>query len=162
MNFPDIKKIIIHCSDSAFGDKDLIESWHLRRGFKSIGYHFVITNGVLAHGNAYNPINDGLVQLGRSLTEQGAHCQHHNADSIGICLIGCRHFTAAQLLHTLPDLLASFMALPNITGPECVFGHRDFNPAKTCPNIDTALLRFLAAAAQSAGRPTSSPERTYL
>ena len=41
----EIKKIIIHCSDSEFGDAALIDKWHKERGWTGIGYHYVILNG---------------------------------------------------------------------------------------------------------------------
>ena len=49
-----INEIIIHCSASAEG-KDFtvqdITRWHKQRGFKTIGYHYVIyRNGTVATG----------------------------------------------------------------------------------------------------------------
>ena len=140
----DIKKIIIHCSDSEFGDIDLIDSWHKQRGFLGCGYHYIILNGCPTHGKSYNPKLDGVMQPGRQLREVGAHCKNHNHDSIGICLIGKCHFTAIQLYQSLPDLIVTLMDLPGITA-DSIFGHRDFDTQKTCPNFDVGLLRgFLA------------------
>jgi hypothetical protein len=34
-----IKQIIIHCSDSEFGNVIQIDRWHRERGWKGIGYH---------------------------------------------------------------------------------------------------------------------------
>ena len=73
-----IKEIIIHCSATK-EDKDYtvadIDRWHRARGFRKIGYHFVI-------------YRNGDIHVGRSLSEIGAHCKGHNAISIGICYIG--------------------------------------------------------------------------
>ena len=73
-----IKEIIIHCSATA-EDRDYtvadIDRWHRARGFRKVGYHFVI-------------YRDGSVHAGRSVNEVGAHCTGHNAFSIGICYIG--------------------------------------------------------------------------
>jgi len=73
-----IDLIIVHCSATPEG-KDFtttdIDRWHRQRGFASIGYHFVI-------------YRDGSVHHGRPLAQVGAHCQGHNAHSIGICYIG--------------------------------------------------------------------------
>ena len=70
-----IKEIIIHCSATK-EDKDytvaVIDRWHRARGFRKIGYHFVI-------------YRNGDIHVGRSLSEIGAHCKGHNAISIGIC-----------------------------------------------------------------------------
>lgn len=137
----DIKKIIIHCSDSDFGDVKLIDSWHKERGWKGCGYHFVITNGILTHGKPYNPALDGLVQQGRQLREIGAHCMGHNHDSIGICLIGRHHFSGKQLYEALPDLVKFLKGELKIT-PENVFGHREFDSGKTCPNIEPRIIRL--------------------
>lgn len=135
-----IKKIIIHCSDSEFGDLALIDSWHKQRGFLGCGYHYVILNGVPTHGKSYNPKLDGVLQEGRMLREIGAHCKNHNHDSIGICLIGQHHFSAVQLYQALPTLLLTLMDLPGIT-PESIYGHRDFDIHKTCPNFDVQMLK---------------------
>ena len=72
------KEIIIHCSATPEG-RDYtvadITRWHRQRGFRTIGYHYVI-------------YRDGSVHQGRSENEMGAHCLGHNATSIGICYIG--------------------------------------------------------------------------
>ncbi len=73
-----INRIIIHCSATP-EDKDFtvqqIDQWHRQRGFRCIGYHFVI-------------YRDGSVHEGRPIEEIGAHCKGYNANSIGICYIG--------------------------------------------------------------------------
>lgn len=73
-----IDSIIIHCSATKEGAeiraKD-IERMHRQRGFKQIGYNYVICQ-------------DGTVQTGRPLTVDGAHCLGYNNHSIGICYIG--------------------------------------------------------------------------
>ena len=74
----DIKEIIIHCAATPEGKnftvKD-IDVWHKARGFKGIGYHYVI-------------YLDGSIHTGRPESEVGAHCKGHNKTSIGICYIG--------------------------------------------------------------------------
>ena len=73
-----ISEIIIHCSATVegkdFSVKD-IDRWHKLRGFKMVGYHFVI-------------LLNGTIEQGRPLDMVGAHCTGHNAHSIGICYIG--------------------------------------------------------------------------
>ena len=73
-----ISEIIVHCAATpegkAFTVAD-IDAWHKKRGFRCIGYHFVI-------------YLDGSVHKGRAIEEVGAHCLGHNANSIGICYIG--------------------------------------------------------------------------
>lgn len=136
----EINKIIVHCSDSDFGDADTIDHWHKERGWDGIGYHHVITNGIIQPHTNYNLAHDGLVQAGRNIKKQGAHCRGENKTSIGICLIGGHHFTAKQLYIALPNLLFYYMREYGLDEKQ-IFGHRDFNDKKTCPNIDTILLR---------------------
>lgn len=73
-----ITEIIIHCSATIegkdFSVKD-IDRWHKQRGFKMVGYHYVIRL-------------DGTIEQGRPREMIGAHCTGHNALSIGICYIG--------------------------------------------------------------------------
>lgn len=73
-----ITEIIIHCSATVEG-KDYtvsdIDRWHRAKGWKGIGYHFVI-------------YRDGSVHVGRSRSQVGAHCVGHNSISIAICYIG--------------------------------------------------------------------------
>jgi N-acetyl-anhydromuramyl-L-alanine amidase AmpD len=114
-----IKKHIVHCSDSAHGDVGTIRSWHRERGWRDVGYHFVIRR-------------DGEIEVGRTLDEQGAHVKGQNKDSVGTCLIGVNDFTEGQMqaLRRLHKMLAELF--PGIE----VYGHCDFTSAKTCPNFE--------------------------
>lgn len=73
-----IDEIILHCSatkcDRIITASD-INRFHKSRGFKCIGYHFFIRL-------------DGTIEIGRPLSDVGAHCLSHNAHSIGICYAG--------------------------------------------------------------------------
>lgn len=52
-----------------------IRRYHLRMGYSDIGYHYLITP-------------EGEVFHGRPVKRVGAHAKGHNADSIGVALIG--------------------------------------------------------------------------
>ena len=136
----DIKKIVIHCSDSTWGTSEDINRWHLERGWDCIGYHFVITNGRSKSTDSYIADNDGMLQEGRPVEKKGAHAKGHNFDSVGACLIGTHWFSSAQLFKTLPKLLASLMFQYKIPVEE-IFGHHELDEHKTCPNIDMDALR---------------------
>jgi len=129
----DINKIIVHCSDSSFGNASLIRQWHKERGFDDIGYHYVINNGYVSKG-IYDPNIDGVIEDGRPLDIIGAHCQGHNRDSIGICLIGVRTFTWEQF-KSLKQLLDALITSYNLYTTD-VYGHYDFSSNKTCPNFN--------------------------
>lgn len=124
-----ITEIIIHCSATIEG-KDYtvadIDRWHKARGWKGIGYHYVI-------------YRDGLIHTGRPLSDVGAHCEGHNANSIGICYIGGLSFDGkpkdtrtlqqkSSLLNLLKQLRNSY---PNIP----ILGHRNYS-CKACPCFD--------------------------
>lgn len=80
-----IDSIVIHCSATAEGQDvkaKAIEKLHLKRGFRTIGYHYVIDL-------------DGTIEKGRPEHMEGAHCNtpgfsgsSYNRHSIGICYIG--------------------------------------------------------------------------
>lgn len=98
-------KVVLHCSDSSFGNAALIAKWHLERGWNGIGYHFVILNGWPASG-VYNEAFNGHIETGRPLgsdpfiegKEIGAHVKGENVNSVGVCLIGkSGEFTDEQL-----------------------------------------------------------------
>lgn len=141
MSYP-INKIVIHCSATRNGKSlrsstqtaaQCIDGWHKGRGFKRspekykqfnphlqhIGYHFVIDS-------------DGTVETGRQEGETGAHVKGHNANSLGICLVGGitasgkphGEYTEAQwqALHKLLCKLEAKYPKARICG------HRDLSP----------------------------------
>ena len=73
-----INEIIVHCTATPEG-KDFkakdIDRWHRERGWKKIGYHYVIDL-------------DGTIEKGRGENEVGAHCNGRNAHSIGVVYVG--------------------------------------------------------------------------
>ena len=125
-----INEIIVHCSATPEG-RDYtvaqIRQWHLQRGFRDIGYHYVI-------------YRDGTIHTGRPVAQAGAHCTGHNAHSIGVCYIGgvardnktpkdtrteAQKKSLANLLKRLHELY------PKAT----LHGHREF-ANKACPSFD--------------------------
>lgn len=136
----EIKKIIVHCSDSEWGDAVVIDQWHKARGWDGIGYHYVITNGRRTSHSTYRATDDGIIETGRPLDKNGAHCRGHNRDSIGVCLIGSHHYSGRQLYEALPSLLTALMNEYGLTYFD-VYGHNEFSSTKTCPNIEGKLIR---------------------
>lgn len=146
-----VNKLLIHCSASDLPHQDSVDAikdyhtapntqmfqWGIYktvgRGFKDIGYHFVITK-------------DGTLFRGRSELEPGAHCSGHNKDSIGICVTGDMHFTQLQFdtLKKLIEILLDNYSLPN----NAVYAHNYFTEHKNCPNFD---LKFVWPCAKERG-----------
>lgn len=128
-----ITELIIHCSATP-GGRDYtvadIDRWHKARGFKMIGYHYVIRL-------------DGTIEQGRPLEMTGAHCKGHNARSIGICYIGGLDpkdrpkdtRTPAQKDSLWALVQALLKQFPNAT----IHGHNEF-ANKACPCFDVKDL----------------------
>ena len=124
-----ISEIIIHCSDSPFGDVDQIRDWHTHadkndptKPWSDIGYHWLITDGIRYAGDDYVEEFDGLIQAGRPEERQGAHCRGYNYASIGVCLIGPGPngiFTIDQfaaLKELIQDLIKRYPTIRSIVG----------------------------------------------
>ena len=143
----DINEIIIHCTDTppSWGQmltprQQLAEirRWHVEEnGWKDIGYHYIVTR-------------DGTVVKGRPVDQVGAHVKGHNANSIGVCLIGgkggtaddsfSQHFTDAQnaaLRNLIDALRRDFPAIKKISG------HNEY-AAKACPCFRVAAWKDYA------------------
>ena len=135
-----IHRIIVHCSDSIFGDLEQIDAWHKERGWNGCGYHYLILSGVVNSYSRYDPAFDGLIESGRPDEEQGAHALGENEDSLGIVLIGRHHFTQTQLFVSLPYILIEKMKQYNISVKD-VYGHGELTKDRTCPNIDMQKYR---------------------
>ena len=124
--------IVIHHSATDAGSARLFDRHHrTARGFRAMGYHFVVGNGT---DNAF----DGEIQTGLRWRRQwdGAHTQGHmNYVGIGICLVGNFENTRPtprqmEALIRLTAHLAYKYGVPL----ENIRGHRDFASNHTrCP-----------------------------
>lgn len=142
-----LRKLIIHCSASTFGDAMQIDDWHRNgRLFDMIGYNFVILNGLRRKNSVYDANEDGSIEAGRPLTRAGAHTSQHNDDSVGVCLIGTHDsvasspslvFTSPQI-DTLQDILFAWKDVTGLELSSSVFGHNDFDKGKLCPCFSVA------------------------
>ena len=126
-----IDAIIIHCSATRAG-QDIhaadIDKWHKERGFKEIGYHFVVDL-------------DGTVETGRALPKDGAHCNtsgtsgvNYNKHSIGVCYIGGLDENGEPAdTRTDEQKIAMEQLVHELMGKypiKEVIGHRDASPDK--------------------------------
>ena len=130
------KNIIVHCSATREGDDsinaEVIDRWHKKRGWKGIGYHFVV-------------LIDGSIETGRMINKCGAHTKGMNCSSIGVCYIGgvesernedgkyeAKDTRTPEQIATLLELLR---LLKKIYPEAKINSHRDF-AAKACPSFD--------------------------
>jgi len=136
----DINKLVIHCSASNFGSVDRVREWHVDgNGWSDIGYHYVVCNGYENKSDIFEDnVMNGEVQIGRPLGIVGAHVRGHNTGSIGICMIGIDEFTEEQFVG-LGQLVIGLIEQFGLSVDD-VYGHRDFDTHKTCPNFDVKLF----------------------
>lgn len=133
-----IKGLIFHWTDSGPGTKvATVRAWHLARGFKDIGYNWLIEHPT----DNPNATQWGhLCKFGRRMDEDlyledkevGAHTLHYNQWFAGIAVVSgprsplhpLQREAVIQIAHTLQKRYQ----LP----PESILGHRDKN-ATQCP-----------------------------
>ena len=131
-----ITLIVIHCSavrPNQTSSAKKIDEWHKDRKFKCIGYHYVIRR-------------NGEIEPGRPEYMVGAHCQNHNAHSIGICYEGGLDIRGqpadtrtAEQKTTLRLLLED---LHRRYPKALIVGHHDLNPHKDCPCIPDVAREY--------------------
>lgn len=125
-----ITEIIVHCSATPEGRHTTvgdIRAWHKQRGFKDIGYHYVV-------------YLDGSIHAGRAENVIGAHCTNHNRYSIGVCYVGGMTKDMKHAKDTRTDaqkkaLVQLLKQLKKKYPQAKIYGHRDF-AAKACPSFD--------------------------
>jgi N-acetylmuramoyl-L-alanine amidase len=124
------KKVILHCTDSDDAqdwiDVNEIDKWHKARGWRGVGYHWIICR-------------DGNIQVGRLENEMGAHTFGQNRDSIGVCWVGSKLPSEAQI-ESLFTIFRRAKKKYDI-GWDKWFGHYEFDDKKTCPNINMKIFR---------------------
>ena len=162
-----INEIIIHCTatpvgwmagDETYAKVNEIRRWHVEeRGWSDIGSHYIVDR-------------DGTVATGRPVSKTGAHTKGHNANSIGVSLVGGQggtandvfgdNFTQAQD-NALRTLIAGLKReYPSI---EKISGHNQY-AAKACPCFNAsawyarkpALEISGVVGAQQRSKPTQS------
>lgn len=118
----EIKEIVVHCTATP-ENRDVtvadVRRWHKERGFKDIGYHYLIKL-------------DGTVCAGRPESQIGAHCKGHNAQSIGVAYVGGLDRTGKAKDTRTPmqkmALCSLLKTLLNKYPGARVLGHRDTSP----------------------------------
>lgn len=136
-----ITEIIVHCaathptwwdSKTVEQKRDEIRRWHVEDNkWGDIGYHWVIDR-------------DGSRAPGRDEATIGAHCKGHNAQTIGICLMGghgsneddefADNFTREQdsaLRRLIAEIKERHPTIKKVTG------HNEY-AAKACPGFRVA------------------------
>lgn len=119
-----IDYLVVHCSATRERQKVTVKditAWHKQRGFRTIGYHYVI-------------YADGTIAEGRPVEESGAHVVGYNKNSIGICYIGGLDVLGkAKDTRTVEQKKAIVKLLKElrVRFPDAaICGHRDFSPDK--------------------------------
>jgi N-acetyl-anhydromuramyl-L-alanine amidase AmpD len=122
--------IVIHCSAVRPGQQSSaadIDKWHKDKGWKGIGYHYVVRR-------------DGSIEKGRPLEQVGSHVVGHNKHSIGICYEGGKDGTGRNVDTRTPAQKVALRRLVedmHARFPQAVIvGHHNLNPLKDCPCFD--------------------------
>ena len=122
MNHP--THIVLHTLGfTGEADIDRVRDWHKERGFRDVGYHYLIRRS-------------GERQKGREEYEDGAHAKDggFNRKSIGIALEGHgdsqmhSYAQIRELFHLCNEVMDRYDIAPHN-----VIGHRETGAAKTCP-----------------------------
>ena len=156
-----ITEIIVHCTatrpDWWAGKSPVqrvaeVRRWHVTpkpegRGFKNIGYHYLIDR-------------NGVIVPGRPLDQNGAHVIERNIGTIGVALFGghgsaaddafAENFTPEQdasLRKLIADLTTRF-------GPLKISGHSEY-AAKACPGF--SVRDWLKPAPPDVAAPDAAP-----
>ena len=126
-----ITLIIIHCSavrPNQTSSAAQIDQWHKKRGWKCIGYHYVIRR-------------DGSIERGRPESMVGAHCLNHNQHSIGVCYEGGLDANGKAADTRTSEQKAAMRALlvelKQSYPRSLIMGHNVF-AQKACPCFDAA------------------------
>lgn len=138
-----IKHLVVHCSATP-ANRDIgvaeIRLMHKKLGWRDVGYHYVIRR-------------NGVIENGRPDHEPGAHVQGHNANTIGICMVGGVKPDLSAETNFTPEQFAALRKLIDnlkVRFPAAtVVGHRDLSPdrngdgkitpgewVKACPTFD--------------------------
>jgi hypothetical protein len=135
-----IEEIIIHYSDSSFGNSAIIKQWHMERlrpdgshVFHDIAYNFVCLNGITNYGDMYLVENDGKIEQGRPETELAGGVLNHHIGTLEICLVGKNNVPTAKQSRALKSFILSKVAqYPSI---KQVVGHNWWQDTD-CPGFD--------------------------
>jgi N-acetylmuramoyl-L-alanine amidase len=129
----DLNRIILHCAATPEGREvsvDTIRKWHTDpppqgNGWSDIGYHYVIHI-------------DGLTEIGRPVSIQGAHVSGENEDSIGVCYVGGVDKDLVPQDTMTVEQEISFVELVKSLrltfGYLSVHGHNEYS-SKACPSF---------------------------
>ena len=150
MSMANVDTIVVHYS-ATYEDQNLtradIDKMHKARGWKMVGYHYVIRR-------------DGTVEIGRPETMVGAHVGGKNSGKIGICCIGGLNRATGPNVgvdNRTPEQIESLIRLIKEIRkrhPKAeVVGHRDLAPTQ-CPGFN---VRAWWAKVNKKAAPASAP-----
>ncbi|GEM_PF-481599 len=143
-----VSALVVHHSATESGGAGAFRVLHrLVRGWRDVGYHFVIGNGT------HSP--DGFLERGRPEACRGAHAKGANEFSLGVCLVGdfmTGRPTPAQL-YTLGSVTRELMASYGLQKSDVLL-HREVKGSSTeCPGKNLTLAMVHEAIDGQKDRP---------
>lgn len=125
-----INELVIHCSATKEGQEytvDDIERWHKQRGWREIGYHYVVH------------LDGTIIETYRKPGEVGAHVRGRNRSTLGVCYIGGLDSYGRPRDTRTPAQRAAMrwlaIALAEKHRLKIISGHNQY-AAKACPCFD--------------------------
>jgi hypothetical protein len=125
---------------------DAIRRFHVEeRGWDDIGYHFVIEFSG----------DEMCLFRGRDVRYRGAHCEAggRNWNTLGVCVVGrfeTPESVTPPVFTRVRDALAMLVQAYHLD-PRAVRGHREWDPAKTCPGMGWDMDAVRVAIASTLG-----------
>ena len=123
-----INRIVLHCTASSVtaSVEDIKSYWRDVKGWRQVGYHYLIGRGGERHILAH-------------LSEVTNGVRGYNWDSVHISYIGGRNGIDNRTLPQKKEMkkLIQELRSPSILGPLQVVGHRDLSPDKNGDGVIT-------------------------
>lgn len=132
----EITDVVFHHSASVRDTTKLetIQQWHLDKGWRRIGYHWVIESA---------PVR---VRPCHPLYELGIHVRGQNTGKLGVCIVGDNRFDDQRWTpEQIGAGLRLYQALRELLPGIGYGGHRDYDRDRTCPEVDVRWLFSIAA-----------------
>ena len=142
----EVTDVVFHHSMSAPATtkRETIERWHREKGWSRIGYHYVIES---------DPV---VIRRCPPVAELGIHVANGNHGRIGVCVVGDNRFPEKRWSPTQVHAAVWLLSLLRRVYPGIGFGgHRDYDPDRTCPEIDVRWLFEVA------GHPVDLPRQNF-
>lgn len=125
------KSIVLHHAASSGCTIEDIHRWHLNKGWAGCGYHYFVNK-------------KGEIYKGRQDYVFGAHCLHHNTNTLGICAEGNYEVeTMPKVQEEALNELVNYL-IERYKNISKVYGHKELKKT-ACPGKKYPMEAIIAA-----------------